>query len=498
MCVIVMVSLWMQNRRRTPEVALWLADIVMTSVSFALITMRGVVPDFLSVVVANVLVVAGAVLLLQGLERYNGVRGRHWHNYVMLVAFTAVHAYFTYVQPNSGIRGANSGLGLFFVSVQVAWLMLHRVDKSLRATTRATGAIFVGIAAGSLLHVVSSLQEPANTTMFGTSVYDALSYLTSMTLLIATVFSLVLMVNRRLFAELEEDIAEKESAQEALAKSEMKFSAAFHTVPDAILITHVEDGSVIDVNAGCLRITGLTREQALGKTTVGLGMWADPLDRERYIHELTEHGRVTDFECVLKTASGATYPADMRAELMDVDGERAVLTVFRDATASKIAEEQLRRLSNHDPLTGILNYRAFNELATERLAADEDARAALIFLDFDQLKSINDKYGHPVGDEALVAFAGVLATSFRDSDTIGRVGGDEFAVLALSREDASDEALLDRFAENLRAANEAASWDFELSASIGIAWRGDAGATGLQDLISLADSRMYEAKNARS
>jgi diguanylate cyclase (GGDEF)-like protein/PAS domain S-box-containing protein len=497
LCVVVLASLWIQNRRRSPEIVLWLIDASAYFVALVLIMMRGVAPDFLSIVVANVLIVGGAVILLEGLRRYVGVRGPHWHNYLMLAVFTLIHLYFTYARPSLEWRTVNAALGLAFVSVQIAWLMLYGVDGTMRSATRATGVVFVGFSLVAMAHAITSFQEPMLTSLFKSGAADALAYLTDQLLFVALTFSLALMVSRRLLTALEVDIAERQVAQEALRKSEIKFSAAFHTVPDAILVTHIEDGSVVDLNGGCLRLTGLTREEALGRTTVGLGLWADVGDRERYVEELDGHGRVADFECVLKKKSGETYPAIMDAELMDVDGERLLLTVFRDATESKLANDQLLSLSNHDPLTGILNYRAFYAAATERLARMTDAHAALIFLDLDGLKSINDDYGHQAGDMALVAFADVLMDTFRESDTVGRVGGDEFAVLVASRDDVSDDALMARFTERLHAANESSDWPFRLSASAGIAWRGESNIYELRELISVADTRMYEAKHAR-
>jgi diguanylate cyclase (GGDEF)-like protein/PAS domain S-box-containing protein len=493
--VIVMSSLWFQNRKRSPETALWLADFVMQFLGLLLLTLRGVVPDILSMVVANMLIIAGTVCLLIGLEIYLDLRGRQWQNYVGLGVFTVIQSYFTFVRPDMAARSVNISVALALICAQVAWLLLYRTNCDLRSATRAAGTVFVCFVAAAVVRALLTVREPFTTSLFQAGTADTLVYLAYLLLFAALTFTLVLMVSRRLLNALERDIEQRERSEYDLRKSESKFSAAFHTVPDAMLITRLADGTIIDANDGFLRITGYTRVEAIGKTTLELGTWADIEDREWFVDQLSTVGQVCDFAAEYNTKSGQSFPALISASLMDVDGEQLGLTLFRDITATKLAEEQLRALSDRDPLTGILNYRAFYSLAADRLARITEAHAALIFLDLDGLKNINDLYGHPVGDQALVTLADVLHDAFRESDTVGRLGGDEFAVLVISREEVSDEIIMSRFLGALDSANETCGLPFLISASAGIAWRGEAGTT-LQELISIADGRMYEAKRA--
>jgi diguanylate cyclase (GGDEF)-like protein len=200
----------------------------------------------------------------------------------------------------------------------------------------------------------------------------------------------------------------------------------------------------------------------------------------------------------MRKKNGDLFPGVLSGELIEVDRAQSGLTVVHDATERKLAEERLKEMSRRDPLTGILNYRAFYEAAEARLAAVSDARIAVLFMDLDGLKRINDEFGHPAGDQALRVFADVLRRAFRESDVIGRLGGDEFTVVAISREDVSDEALVARFSAELDSENASAGLPFEISASVGISrWEPSNGAVDLQELIRVADARMYEAKRAR-
>ena len=315
-------------------------------------------------------------------------------------------------------------------------------------------------------------------------------------LFIGLTFALLLLVSRRLFSALEHDIVVREEAEEALRKSEEKFRVAFETVPDAIMITRLSDGTVVEVNDGYEAMTGYSRTESLGKTTLELGIWNRASDRELFVGKLVRHGRASDIENIVRRKSGDTFPATLFGELIELDGEPSVFTVFADATARKIAEDQLRELSNHDSLTGLLNYRAFYQEGARRTEEASDSWIALIFIDLDHLKNINDEFGHPAGDQALLAYSEILRAGFRESDLIGRLGGDEFAVLAVSRERVPDETFMARYVACLADQDATGALPFTISASVGLVWRAPGDADGLEELIRVADARMYEAKRA--
>jgi diguanylate cyclase (GGDEF)-like protein len=176
---------------------------------------------------------------------------------------------------------------------------------------------------------------------------------------------------------------------------------------------------------------------------------------------------------------------------------RLVMELEGDIRVRELAESALRELSDHDPLTGLLNTRAFMMAATSRLGHLAGAHASLVYLDVDSLKDANDQWGHAMGDRVLSAMAEAMREGFRESDVLGRLGGDEFAVLAVSREKASDEALLARFASRVAAINASESLPVELAASYGVAsWSEEFGKANLQNLIRVADERMYAMKRA--
>ena len=159
----------------------------------------------------------------------------------------------------------------------------------------------------------------------------------------------------------------------------------------------------------------------------------------------------------------------------------------------------LREMSLVDPLTQLYNRRGLITLARQlyKVADRMKKRVSHIFVDLDQLKSINDSLGHSTGDRALLETTDLLKETFRDSDIMARMGGDEFVVLAMENAGADAELWTARLQENLRQRNARGDRTFLLSLSIGIVYYDPDAPRGLDDLLQRADSLMYQEKRAK-
>jgi PAS domain S-box-containing protein len=344
-CMVVMLSLWLRSRRRSTALGFWMADFVMQFAAMLLIALRGVLPDFISMVVGNALVIGGTLFLYIGLERYLGKTSRQWPNYIYLAAFILTHTYFAFVQPSLPARNINLSLGLLVVCSQCAWLLLRRVDSAMRSDTRSVGMIFTAYSLVSLVRIFVDLVVPRETDLFKSGLYDVLAILIYQMLFVGLTFALFLMVNRRLFAALEADIAERHLAEAALKKSEEKFSIAFQNIPDAITITSLADGKIIEVNESFIRITGYTREETSGKTTLELNLWGSLAERTQFIEQLQQQGRALNFEATFRKKSGEVFPGLVSAEIIRLREVNYVLSVIQDFSERKQVEEEIRRLS---------------------------------------------------------------------------------------------------------------------------------------------------------
>ncbi len=159
----------------------------------------------------------------------------------------------------------------------------------------------------------------------------------------------------------------------------------------------------------------------------------------------------------------------------------------------------LRSLSLIDDLTGLYNRRGFSDLGEQylKLARRKGRGVTLVYLDIDRFKTINDSLGHHVGDRALLKVADILKATFRRSDIIARLGGDEFAVLALETTGENAQVLINRLRERIAEFNHLSREPYQLSVSIGLARHEAELRTRLEDLLTEADSAMYDEKRRK-
>ena len=181
-----------------------------------------------------------------------------------------------------------------------------------------------------------------------------------------------------------------------------------------------------------------------------------------------------------------------------VDGALLVRAI-RYAIERQQLHAALREMSLIDPATRLYNRRGLITLARQlfKVADRMRKKVSLIFVDLDGLKMINDSYGHRVGDAALLETTDLLKETFRDSDIIARIGGDEFVVLAMENAGASAEMWTSRLQENLRARNAHRDRPYVLSLSIGISYYDPDAPRDLDELLARADGLMYQEKRAK-
>jgi diguanylate cyclase (GGDEF)-like protein/PAS domain S-box-containing protein len=170
-----------------------------------------------------------------------------------------------------------------------------------------------------------------------------------------------------------------------------------------------------------------------------------------------------------------------------------------DITERKRMEEKLKTLSLTDELTGLYNRRGFSALAGQqiKIADRQKKRIYMLYADLDNLKKINDTYGHNEGDCALSDFAEILKSCFRGSDVVGRIGGDEFTVIPIGIEGDNKVKITERLQRRIELFNEEGSRAYKLSVSIGIALYDPGSPCSLDDLILEADRLMYEEKRRK-
>lgn len=273
-----------------------------------------------------------------------------------------------------------------------------------------------------------------------------------------------------------------------MARLESFALALFEAAPDAVIVSDA-DGKVVLLNLQAEVLFGLERHEVKG---LDLGeLLAAPAAQPDALSLFVDRRAGHSVERVAK-CRGRTVPVEVTLAPVNLDGRPHTIAVLHDLTERRRLEDQLRYLSSHDTLTGLANRNAF-EAALAVLEAHGPHPVGVVMVDLDDLKRVNDERGHAAGDELLKRAAALLRATFRTSDVVARIGGDEFAVLTAGRDAAAIETLAHRLAEAIDSHNELAGLP-RLRVSVGTAIAGDGVsiATALKD----ADARMYTMKRA--
>jgi diguanylate cyclase (GGDEF)-like protein/PAS domain S-box-containing protein len=293
------------------------------------------------------------------------------------------------------------------------------------------------------------------------------------------------------------DISDRVTAEAALQRSNSLLTATFEATGDGILVLDI-DGTVRHWNERLMEMWSLPENLFEGGTATGFEGFirAQVDDPDAVIARSTEHRLAADviIRDVVRLRDGRTFERDSRPQRVDGEIVGRVWT-FHDVTQEVELRDQLERQAFTDALTGLANQALFRDRvshALERLRRSCSA-AAVLFIDLDDFKTINDSLGHATGDLVLAAIGPRLVDAVRGVDTVARLGGDEFAVLLEEvDEPESVPALAARILETIRAPVTAGEHTLTCSASIGIAF-GDT-ETQVDDLLRNADLAMNRAK----
>lgn len=297
------------------------------------------------------------------------------------------------------------------------------------------------------------------------------------------------------------NITERKKRELALIESESRFSTVFNRNPIAIGISNYASEKFIDVNEAYLQLSGYERNEVIGHTAIELNLWVYPEEKARmYMSQsLSEHGQIQNQEFLFRTKNGEIGDVLLSAELINIGGEQCVLHILTDITEKNKAQREIDYLSHYDALTGLPNRLLVRDRVKQAIAAAkrDKHKIALLFIDLDNFKSINDSLGHASGDVLLEVISHRLRESIRGTDTISRFGGDEFLVV-LSHITASDAvvAVCSKILEDITKPARIDGYELSTSCSIGVTVYPDDG-DDFDSLLRKADSAMYYAKDAK-
>ena len=296
----------------------------------------------------------------------------------------------------------------------------------------------------------------------------------------------------------------------ALMSKSAQAAAIMDTASDGI-ITIDERGIIQSFNRAAEKMFGYTVKEAVGANVSMLMPEPQSLEHEGHLANYFRTGQAHVIgrgtrEATALRKDGTVFPIELTVTELKFGGGRNFTGIIRDITERKLSEARIQTLAHYDSLTGLPNRALFYDRLQQAmaLARRERHELAVFYLDLDRFKAVNDTLGHAAGDEILKAAAGRIRQQVRASDTVARVGGDEFAVILpriASREDTARlarkiiEALSSPF--QLHLPEQGAPKDVGIGTSIGIAVY-PAAAAEIDELIKAADHAMYEAKRERN
>jgi diguanylate cyclase (GGDEF)-like protein/PAS domain S-box-containing protein len=296
------------------------------------------------------------------------------------------------------------------------------------------------------------------------------------------------------YIAVKEDITARKRAEDQLRMN----ATVFDTASEGILVTDANN-RVKTVNPAFTRITGYEPEDIIGQDPKMLSSGRHDADFYRQMWSQIDSRGYWSGEVWNRRKDGNVYPEWISIVVIrdEKTGEISeYVAVFSDISQRKQDEEQIRRQANFDALTGLPNRSLFFDRLHQAVIAArrEESLLALLFVDLDRFKAVNDTFGHVMGDELLQEVAERLSTCVRDSDTVARLGGDEFVVLVHDLGEVNDAALVaDKIIEQMSTPFEVAGREVALGASIGITvYPEDTGDAEV--MMRNADMAMYRAK----
>jgi len=313
-------------------------------------------------------------------------------------------------------------------------------------------------------------------------------------------------LSRRLACAIKRGLAEADEikarrmAEDSMTETVTRYRALYERTLHCIYV-HDFDGNFLEANETVLNLLGYTGDEVRSINVMSLIDKNQLPLASRTIKEIRERGsQSSPRQFKLRKKNGEHVWLETDACLIYRNEKPyAIQGIALDITGRKQLEQQLRKLSLIDSLTGLYNRRGFFTHAEHqmKIARRKKNRLTLVFADVDDLKSINDTWGHGEGDKALVETAAFLKTVFRESDVIARVGGDEFVVLALENSGRDAASGLVRLSENLEAYNASRNNVAPLSISTGAACYQPDQPCSIDELLARADKLMYKQKGEK-
>lgn len=495
----------------------WAIAPALLAIGMLLLGFRGVIPNFLSIVIANTVITLGVGFMHQGARRLFSLSTQGSWKWIAAGATFFI----CLVTESPAIRIVWTSLIYIPFLLALAWLFWQSEEEApLKVTKRIASLVY---AVGVCLFTYRAIYPPiatVNVDFVATpSLIEALPYLYSILISLWISLTLMLIVSVRLQFQRAEALKRSEASIQALNESHQQTHSLLNSMAEGTYGVDVE-GNCTFVNKAFLRILGYdSSDEVIGKQIHDLIHYAhadgSPYPASTCLMDAvrTSPRNAHSADEVFWHKDGTSIQVEYWVEPIVTEGKlTGAVATFVDIAERKRMEDQIRQLAFFDSLTNLPNRRMLHDRLNQAMAASKRSNyyGALMFIDLDNFKPLNDTHGHEVGDLLLVEVAIRLKKCVREMDTVARFGGDEFVVMLCdlneNKSDAINQARLvsEKILEALSApyvlhinhlGDNVSIIEHRCTASIGVAMFNDH-QSSQDDILKWADTAMYQAKEA--
>lgn len=477
---IVLTILWW-IRPKSTGVGHWALGILLIGAGCMSTVVRGHIDMFFSVVIVNTIIVLGMQLIFQGLRIFTERKSFIFYDVAITCLTATLFYYFFYIEPNLTIRTVLYSFLVGMVSVAIVFTLLTDNNKVRRKSSHPVAIIFGLFAFFHIMRGIMEMFFPSDKAPLDGGTPETLLYLSSIFIISGLVITLVLQTYFILESKLK------------------SYLLAIENSASSIMIVN-RDWIIEYANPETLKKTGYSQEEMVGGSIDLLHSKEVRVADIPEVLQCLESGQIWRGQLYSKKKNGEQFwELASIAPMIQANGNIThYVAIKEDITDIKNAKQRIHYMANHDTLTGLPTRMMFMEHLNDaiKFANQNDAKVAVLFVDLDGFKAVNDSYGHNAGDELLKVIAARLIGCVRDKDMVSRMGGDEFVITlsnAVNKEIVS--MIAQRMIDTIAQPVEFNGHLLMVTASIGISLYPD-NSQDSKELVIQADQAMYQIKHS--
>lgn len=306
----------------------WLAGYIFMAISSAFIPLREIaVLEKPSIIITNLFQIAGAAALYTGINAFFNKKIKYFLPILFSIAYITIASYFTFADNNLTARIINNSITLAAASFIISHTLFINRDRSISISAIFLSSVFLFQGIMFTSRAAAAIIQPSADNFFAPNFIQVSVFIVSLININLWMTGFIIMINQRLNSE---NIESREH-----------FELIFNTSPDAAIISHLDSGLIISINDGFLSLSGLNREDVIGKKAAELGIWINPADIVKITNGLRTKGITENTEIEFKDNKGKTLSGLVSAKIITLNGEPYVISVARDITLRKKIEDKL-------------------------------------------------------------------------------------------------------------------------------------------------------------